>query len=143
MEKNENKSRKVKFYIIVALIVIVVPIVFHKVSAIIGGQIAAKMMSMPTKVETVTIAEQDVNETMDFVGRIQAPKEVKIVSRVNGWLQKKYYQDGDYVKKGDKLAVLYTSTADSFVLAEKKVLDAVVITEEKPPARKCVIKVIE
>ena len=92
MENNENKSKKVKLYIIVALIVIVAPIVFHKVSAIIGGQIAAKMMSMPTKVETVTIAEEEINESMDFVGRIQAQKDVKIVSRVSGWLQKKYYQ---------------------------------------------------
>ena len=116
MENNENKSKKVKLYIIVALIVIVAPIVFHKISAIIGGQMMAKMMSMPTKVETVTIAEEEINESMDFVGRIQAPKDVKIVSRVSGWLQKKYYQDGDYVRKGQ---LLFQIEPDEYIIAVK------------------------
>ncbi len=116
MEKNEKQSKKIKLYITIVILVIVLPIVFHKVSAVIGGQMMAKMMSMPTKVETVTIAEQDINESMDFVGRIQAPKDVKIVSRVSGWLQKKYYQDGDYVRKGQ---LLFQIEPDEYIIAVK------------------------
>lgn len=116
MENNENKSKNIKKLIIITLIVIVAPIAYHKISAIVGGQMMAKMMSMPTKVETVTIAEQEVNESMDFVGRIQAPKEVKIVSRVNGWLQKKYYQDGDFVKRGQ---LLFQIEPDEYIIAVK------------------------
>ncbi len=114
MEKNENQSKKIKLYIIIAVLVIIVPILFHKISAVVGGQIMAKMMSMPTKVETVTISEETINESMDFVGRIQAPKEVKIVSRVSGWLQKKYYQDGDYVRKGQ---LLFQIEPDEYIIA--------------------------
>lgn len=116
MEKNENQSKKVKLYIVIALLIIVLPIAYHKVSAIVGGHITAKMMSMPTKVETVTIGEKSINETMDFVGRIQAPKDVKIVSRVSGWLQKKYYKDGDFVKKGQ---LLFQIEPDEYIIAVK------------------------
>ena len=83
---------------------------------------------------------EDIGLASLELGAGRRTKESEIDYTAGIVLEKEY---GDYVKKGDKLAVLYTSTADSFVLAEKKVLDAVVITEEKPPARKCVIKVIE
>lgn len=116
MEKNENKSKKTKLYIVIALLIVVLPIAYHKVSALVGGHITAKMMSMPTKVETATISEKSIHESMDFVGRIQAPKEVKIVSRVNGWLQKKYYKDGDYVKKGQ---LLFQIEPDEYIIAVK------------------------
>ena len=83
---------------------------------------------------------EDIGLASLELGAGRRTKESEIDYTAGIVLEKEY---GDYVKKGDKLAVLYTSTADSFAPAEKKVLDAVVITEEKPPARKCVIKVIE
>lgn len=76
----------------------------------------SKMMSMPAKVETSIVEEKDIYETSDYVGRIQAPKEVKIVSRVSGWLQKKYYKDGDYVKKGQ---LLFQIEPDEYAIAVK------------------------
>lgn len=118
MEKNDKKPNKAKLHIIIAVcvLVIIVPIVFHKVSAFISGQMMAKMMSMPTKVETSVVEEKDIYETSDYVGRIQAPQEVKIVSRVSGWLQKKYYNDGDYVRKGQ---LLFQIEPDEYAIAVK------------------------
>ncbi len=116
MEKNGNQSKKAKLYVIITLLIVVLPIAYHKVSALVGGHITAKMMSMPTKVETVKISEKSINESMDFVGRIQAPKDVKIVSRVSGWLQKKYYKDGDFVKKGQ---LLFQIEPDEYIIAVK------------------------
>lgn len=118
MEKNDKKPNKTKLYIIIAVCVlfIVVPIVYHKVAAYISGQMMSKMMSMPAKVETSIVEEKDIYETSDYVGRIQAPKEVKIVSRVSGWLQKKYYKDGDYVKKGQ---LLFQIEPDEYAIAVK------------------------
>lgn len=118
MEKNDKQSNKAKLHTVIAVcvLVIIVPIVFHKVSALISGQMMAKMMSMPAKVETSVVEEKDIYETADYVGRIQAPKEVKIVSRVSGWLQKKFYNDGDYVKKGQ---LLFQIEPDEYAIAVK------------------------
>lgn len=50
---------------------------------------------------------------------------------------------GDYVKKGEKLFTLYTSTECDINEIERKALAAVKFSETEPPARECVIKVIE
>lgn len=55
-------------------------------------------------------------------------------------LEKEY---GDFVKKGDKLMTLYTSTECSFEEIEKKVLEAVVFSDSEPDKRECVIKLVE
>lgn len=116
MEKNNTNSRKVIFWSAIIIAVIIVPIVYHKISAHFAGIMSAKMMSMPTKVETAVIEEKDIYENSDYVGRIQAQKEVKIVSRVSGWLQKKYYTDGDFVKKGQ---LLFQIEPDEYIIAVK------------------------
>lgn len=114
MEKRDKNSKKLRWIIIITLLVIVVPIAYHQVSAFVSGKMMQKMMSMPTKVETAVIEEKSIHESTDFVGRVQAPKDVKIVSRVSGWLQKKYYQDGDYVRKGQ---LLFQIEPDEYVIA--------------------------
>ena len=55
-------------------------------------------------------------------------------------LEKEY---GDYVKAGDKLFTLYTSTECNIVQAGEKALDALSFSENKPEQRRCVIKVID
>lgn len=114
MEKRDKNSKKLRLIVIITLLVIIVPIVWHQGSAFVSGKIMQKMMSMPTKVETTVIEDKTIHESNDFVGRVQAPKEVKIVSRVSGWLQKKYYQDGDYVKKGQ---LLFQIEPDEYIIA--------------------------
>lgn len=114
MEKRDKNSKKLRLIVIITLLVIIVPIAWHQGSAFIGGKMMQKMMSMPTKVETAVIEDKTIHESNDFVGRVQAPKEVKIVSRVSGWLQKKYYQDGDYVKKGQ---LLFQIEPDEYIIA--------------------------
>ena len=116
MEKNDKKPSKAKLFIGILVLVIVVPIVFHKVSAYVSGIMMAKVMSMPAKVETAVIEQKDIYDSADYVGRIQAPQDVKIVSRVSGWLQKKYYKDGDFVRKGQ---LLFQIEPDEYAIAVK------------------------
>lgn len=59
--------------------------------------------SVPPTVE-VTFPEVDsivLNKT--FPGYLKADKSIEIVARVNGYLVGKYFNDGGYVKKGQKL----------------------------------------
>lgn len=109
-------SRKSRIAIIIILAVIIGSISYHIVMKKISGFAAAKMMGMPTRVETVETENLVINDSIDYVGRIEAEKEVKLVSRVNGWLQKKFYQDGDFVKKGQ---LLFQIEPDEYALAVK------------------------
>ncbi len=108
-----NKS---KVFWIILITVIVVSIVWNKASSYFAGQMTAKMRSMPIKVETKTIEEKNINIQYDYVGRIEAKDELKVVSRVNGYLQKKYYKDGDFVKKGQDLLLI---EPDEYIIAVK------------------------
>ena len=40
------------------------------------------------------------------MGRIEAKYSVDVVARINGWLQKRYFKEGDYVKKGQTLFLI-------------------------------------
>ena len=58
MEKNDKKPSKAKLFIGILVLVIVVPIVFHKVSAYVSGIMMAKVMSIiisTTSVVCITI----------------------------------------------------------------------------------------
>lgn len=88
---------------IAVLAIIIGSISYHMIAKKIAGINMAKAMSAPTRVETKAVEKTSIHDSIDFVGRIEAEKEIKIVSRVNGWLQKKFYKDGDFVKQGQLL----------------------------------------
>ena len=41
---------------------------------------------------------KDINPTYSTTGRIEAQKSVDVIARVSGWLQERYFQEGDKVK---------------------------------------------
>ncbi len=90
------------------------------------------------RVSVAKAVEEKVTDFAEFVGRTQADKEVDIRSRVSGFLQKKHFDDGQFVKKGDPLfdiepdqyqAIYYQS------LARIKIAKAEVDLAEKTEAR--------
>lgn len=96
-------NNKSKIVLLCILLFIIGSISYHIIMKKISGIATAKMMSMPARVETISVETQKIHDTADYVGRIEAEKEVYIVSRVNGWLQKQYHKDGSHVKKGQLL----------------------------------------
>ena len=113
--KIDWKSRQTKV-VAILLIVIVVPILYNQAKSLITGAITAYMMSQPKTVEVMNPIAKDINPTFTTTGRIEAQKSVDIIARVSGWLQERYFQEGDKVKKGQKLFLI---EPDEYILAAK------------------------
>ncbi len=91
---------------IIIVAIIVVPIVFNKVAGFISAKIAAEMQKRPTEVEVGYSTEGDYYPKNESVGRVEAKYSVDVVARINGWLQKRYFKEGAFVKKGQTLFLI-------------------------------------
>lgn len=98
------------------LTVILVPIIWNQGKTLITGAIMSYMMSQPKTVEVAKPISHEIYPTYSTTGRIEAQKAVDIIARVSGWLQERYFQEGDTVKKGQKLFLI---EPDEYALAAK------------------------
>jgi membrane fusion protein (multidrug efflux system) len=57
----------------------------------------------PPAVGVVRVEPQQITQSDEFIGRIQAVNRVAIVARVTGFLEKRHFVEGAEVKKGDLL----------------------------------------
>ena len=55
------------------------------------------------KVTTVTVKAENLPVTMEYVAQTASSRMVNINARVNGFLQKRFYQEGSMVKNGQTL----------------------------------------
>jgi membrane fusion protein (multidrug efflux system) len=88
---------------IVVLLIIVVPIIYNKLSGVVAGIMMQKAMSMPKEVVVDHPYNRDANVSAESTGRVEAQYSVDVIARVSGWLQKKYFNEGDFVHKGQLL----------------------------------------
>lgn len=88
---------------ILILAVIIVPIIYNKTSGIIAAIAQRRAMSIPKEVEVGTPHIEEVNVSAESTGRVEAQYSVDLVARVPGFLIKKYFNEGDFVKKGQVL----------------------------------------
>ena len=84
---------------------------------------ATKKIS-PLPVETVTIRKEPVPVWAEFTGTTRASSEQEVRARVSGRLEKRFFKDGDLVKKGQKLFLIeqdrYKAALKSALAAKKK-----------------------
>ena len=92
-----------KQWAVLILLVIIVPIIYNKTSGFISGIIQRRAMMMPKEVEGDTPHLESVNVSAESTGRVEAKYSVDLVARVPGFLLKKYFKEGDFVKKGQTL----------------------------------------
>lgn len=92
-----------KQWAVLILLVIIVPIIYNKTSGFISGIIQRRAMMMPKEVEVDTPHLEAVNVSAESTGRVEAKYSVDLVARVPGFLLKKYFKEGDFVKKGQTL----------------------------------------
>ncbi len=92
-----------KQWAIVILLIIVVPIIYNKTAGFIGGMIQKRLMMMPKEVEVDKPHVEEINVSAEATGRVEAKYSVDLIARVSGFLLKKYFAEGDFVKKGQLL----------------------------------------
>ena len=88
---------------IIVLLIIVVPIVYNKTFGFISGLIQQQAMRMPKEVLVDHPHMESVNVSAEVTGRVEAQYSIDVIARVPGFLIKKYFNEGDFVKKGQLL----------------------------------------
>ncbi len=75
--------------------------------ALLSAQATAQPASgEPPAVGVVRAERQQITQSDEFVGRVQAINRVALVARVTGFLEKRLFVEGAEVKKGDLLYVI-------------------------------------
>lgn len=88
---------------VIVLLIIVVPIVYNKTSGFISGLIQQQAMRMPKEVLVDHPHMESINVSAEVTGRVEAQYSIDVIARVPGFLIKKYFNEGDFVKKGQLL----------------------------------------
>ena len=113
--KIDWKSKKTRT-ITVILAVIIVTILFNQLKTTAVSIMTAIAMSQPQVVEVANPMEMDIYPEHETTGRVEAALSVDIIARVSGWLQQKYFEEGDRVRKGQKL---FQIEPTEYILAAK------------------------
>jgi len=67
------------------------------------GAATAQGTSPPPAVSVTPAATRQVTETGDLIGRVTAINKVDIVARVPGFIEERYFTEGQQVQTGDLL----------------------------------------
>ena len=71
-----------------------------------GDKSKEKMALPPPTVTVAEVAQQKVPIVMQFSGTITSVKTVDIIPRVSGYIEKRYFEEGTFVKEGDPLYLI-------------------------------------
>jgi RND family efflux transporter MFP subunit len=103
------------------------------VMMVFGTGCEEKNVYVPPPPSQVTVSQpvhQRVSDYLEFTGNTQAINTVQLVARVQGYLEKVFFHDGDGVKKGQPLFLIQQDTyqarlkqAEAQVLQQKASLD--------------------
>ncbi len=102
---SDLKSTK-KRWIAFLIILILVPIAYQRISAKIASDMQVKAQLIPKVVQTSTPEVREIYSKSESAGRIEAKYSVDVVARINGWLQKRYFDEGAKIAKGQTLFLI-------------------------------------
>jgi membrane fusion protein, multidrug efflux system len=77
----------------------------------------------PAAVGVVRAERQQITQTDEFIGRIQAMNRVALVARVTGFMEKRMFVEGSEVKQGDMLYLLEQPPFEAQVDAAKATIE--------------------
>ena len=98
-------NKKIRWIVFLAILILG-PILYHSVSGYIAGIMQQRAMMAPKNVETMNPLSREIYSTSESAGRIDAKYSVDVVARINGWLQKRYFEEGAKIKKGQTLFLI-------------------------------------
>lgn len=96
-----------KILIISSLVIIA--LVAIRFSFVKVGEIQRNKQLMESRVPTVTLAnveEKEISKSIELSGRIESQDKVNLVARIDGYLQKRHFKEGDFVKAGQVLLTI-------------------------------------
>ena len=73
---------------------------------VFGCQEEVEVKQAPVEVNAIKVEPQTVPVSTSFVAQIESSHQVEIMARVNGFLDKILYQEGDVVQQGQKLFLM-------------------------------------
>jgi membrane fusion protein (multidrug efflux system) len=76
----------------------------------------------PIEVTTVTVEPKDIPAELEFVGKTESSRKVQIHARVEGFLDRRIYQEGTIVKAGEVLFILDRKPFEARLAAAKAAL---------------------
>ena len=71
-----------------------------------GDKSKEKTAPPPPTVTVAKVAQQKIPIIMQFSGTITSVKTVDIIPRVSGYIEKRYFEEGTFVKEGDPLYLI-------------------------------------
>ncbi len=105
--------------LITAAMVISVTAAGHQAVA----QDAAKPAAAPS-VSVTQVVEKDIRPAISFTGRIEAVDKVELRARVDGFLEKRLFTEGQDVKQGDLLFVMERGQYEAAVAQAQGAIDS-------------------
>src|SRR6478609_1803636 len=98
-------------------------ILFVLLLAVLSAGAQAQPAPGPPAVGVVRAERQQITETDEFIGRIQAVGRVALVARVTAFLEKRLFVEGSEVKRGDLLYLLEQPPFQAQVDANKATIE--------------------
>lgn len=97
-----------KKILIITSIVIAILVGLRFINVKIGESNRAKMLaaSATPTVQLDEVKNIEVYKSIEIPGRVQSMDKVDLVARIDGYLQKKHFKEGDFVKKGQILLTI-------------------------------------
>jgi membrane fusion protein, multidrug efflux system len=93
------------------------------------GAAAAQGALPPPSVLVTPVVTRQVTETADFIGRVTAINKVDVVARVPGFIEERYFTEGQQVKNGDLLFRIEQATYKAAVEQQRANLAKAKATE--------------
>ncbi len=88
-----------------------------------GEKSPQQQAAAPVEVTAVTVQARNVPAVFEFVGKTESSRKVSINARVDGFLDKRVYQEGAMVKEGDVLFLMDRKPFEARLAAAKAALE--------------------
>jgi membrane fusion protein (multidrug efflux system) len=78
----------------------------------------------PPSVSVTQVVEKDIRPSISFTGRVQAVDKVELRARVDGFLEKRLFTEGQDVKQGDLLFVMEKGQYEAAVVQAQGAIES-------------------
>ena len=100
MSYSDNKKAQ---WLLFLMVLLTVPIIFNFVMEKKADADRQELMKRPANVQTIKPVMKDIYFEAESAGRLDSKYTVDVLARINGWLQKRFFDEGAKVSKGQTL----------------------------------------